>query len=133
MTDSTALLRLALKLDAAATAAVGILMAAGAPLIDDAVGAPVAVLVPIGLLLLAYAGAVWLIGTRARISAVAVAAVIVINLLWVAESILTVAVDWLTLTAFGAVAVSAQAAAVLVLAAMQFAGLRRARPARQPA
>lgn len=113
MTDSTALLRLALKL--------------------DAVGAPVAVLVPIGLLLLAYAGAVWLIGTRARISAVAVAAVIVINLLWVAESILTVAVDWLTLTAFGAVAVSAQAAAVLVLAAMQFAGLRRARPARQPA
>lgn len=95
---------------AAATAAVGIVMAAAAPLIDGATGAPGAALIPTGLLLLAYAGAVWLIGNRPRISARAAAAVIVINLLWVAERIMTVAVDWLSLTAFGAVVVLAQAA-----------------------
>ncbi len=133
MNDSTALLRLALKLDAVATAAVGLAMAVAGPLIADSLGAPVAVLVPTGVLLIAYAGLVWLIASRRRINVAATWAVIAVNLLWVVESALIAAVDWLTLTALGTAVVLAQAAAVLFLVGLQYVGLRRAQPAPRPA
>ncbi len=48
------LLRLALKLDALA-AAVGVLSTVAGPVLDDLLGDPLALLLPVGLFLLAYA------------------------------------------------------------------------------
>lgn len=68
------LLRAALKLDAAASGAVGVLMllAAGMVVGDERplvnlLGTPVALLAPAGLFLVAFAVFVWVSGTRRRV------------------------------------------------------------------
>lgn len=127
--DSDRLLRLVLRLDAAGSGACGLLAAAGAPVLDGPLGAPTALLVPVGLFLLAYAAGVWFVASRPRLSRPAVWAVIAFNLAWVLESVLLVAAGWFSLTGAGVTLVLAQAAAVAVLADLQFLGLRRSRPA----
>jgi hypothetical protein len=123
MTDN--LLRTALKLDALASGAMGVLLTAGAGLLSGPLGAPVPVLVGVGLLLVAFAAAVWVVATRPRISRPAVWTVIVLNLVWVVESI--VFATGAALSGLGTVLVVAQAAAVVLFADLEFVGLRRAR------
>jgi hypothetical protein len=117
--------RRSLLLDAAVSGAFGVLVAAGSPWLDGVLGGPVAFLVPLGVFLVLYAGALWLI---ARVGAPAplVRAVIAGNAAWTALSVAAVAFDWLTLTTTGTVLTLAQAAAVALLAELQLAGLRRA-------
>ena len=100
------------------------LVAAGAPLLDHALGAPVAFLVPLGVFLLAYSGALMLLAREGAPSP-GVEAVIIGNALWVGASGVVVVADWLTLTATGTVIALLQAAAVAVLADLQFLALRR--------
>jgi hypothetical protein len=50
----------------------GVQAAVAAPLLSDLIGTPPSVLIPIGLFLIAYGVAVWVIGTRAVISSTAV-------------------------------------------------------------
>ncbi len=57
-------LRLALKLDAVATGAVGALALVAAPMLDDLFGTPITLLRSVGLVLVAYAAAIWFSGTR---------------------------------------------------------------------
>src|SRR5918997_453104 len=104
--ENGGLLRLALKLDAAASGASGALLVAAGSVLDDLLGLPLALLLPVGLFLLAYAAFVW-----------------------VADSVALVATAWFPLTALGAAFVLAQAAAVFLFANLQFLGLRRARRA----
>jgi hypothetical protein len=118
-----------IRVDALVSGATGLVLAAASPLLDGFLGIPIAVLVPLGLFLLAYAGDLVLIVRRGA-PRVAVMAVIAGNTLWVVLSVVAVAADWLTLTTAGTVVVLAQAAAVLVLAELQLLSLRRAaRPA----
>ena len=116
----------ALRLDAVASGATGVLLAAGAPWLDGVLGAPAAFLAPLGALFVAYAALLWLLARSRAENRRAVVAVIGSNVLWVALSVVAVIVDWLTLTALGTGFVLLQAAAVAVIAELQLTGLRRA-------
>ena len=122
-------LRLAVRLDAAASGAMGVLLAAGGALLDDLLGIPAAVLVPVGGFLVVYAAALWTLGSRPRVSRPAVWAVVAGNLCWVAASVVAAAAGWWSPTAAGVAFVLLQAAAVAVFAELQVSGLRRTRTA----
>jgi hypothetical protein len=127
--DPRGLLRLALRLDAGASGAVGLLALVAAPALDGLLGTPRALLGPVGLVLVAYATLLWIMAVPAGVSQSLVWAVIVGNGLWVVASAAVVAAGWLPLTGLGVAVVLAQAAAVALVAALQLVGLRRARPA----
>lgn len=116
----------AIRLDALFSGAAGLLLAAGAPVLDGLLGVPPAVLVPLGLGLLGYALVLVAIA-RAGAPARWVKAVIVGNALWVVVSVLAVLADSLTLTTAGTVVALAQAGAVALLAELQLNAVRRAR------
>ncbi|WP_372617659.1 hypothetical protein [Falsiroseomonas sp.] len=138
MTDTTIprtkLLRLALLGDAAASGAMGVLLAGAAGPLAAPLGLPEGLLRGAGLALLPWAGwLVWL-GTSAEIRRAALRAVIAVNLVWVADSLLLLAgagLFGLAPSGLGIAFVLAQAAAVLGLAGLQATALRRAeaRPA----
>jgi hypothetical protein len=123
--DRGRLLRLSLRLDAASSGALGVLLAAGGALLDELLGIPTAVLVAVGGFLVAYAAALWLIGSRPEVSRPAVRLVAAGNLLWVAASVVTVVAGWWSPTALGTGLVIAQAAAVALFAELQLTALRR--------
>jgi hypothetical protein len=125
--DRDRLLRLSLNLDAVASGGLGVLLAAAGALLDDLLGIPVAVLVPVGGFLVAYAAALWFVGSRPQVSGPAVRVVVVGNLLWVAAGVVAAIAGWWSPTAAGTGFVLAQAAAVALFAGLQFSGLRRAR------
>jgi hypothetical protein len=128
--DRDRLLRRSLYLDAAASGALAVLLAAGGALLDGPLGIPAGVLVPVGLFLVAYAAGLWFLGSRAVVSRAAVEVVVAGNLLWVAASVLAAAAGWWSPTTLGTAVVLAQAAAVVGFAGLQVSGLRRARSAR---
>ena len=127
--DPSGLLRLSLKLDAVASGALGALLLAAGGVLDDLLGTPLALLMPVGLFLLAYAAFVWVVGMRRPISKAAAWAVIALNLVWVVDSVVVVLADWFPLTGLGITFVLTQATAVAVFADLQFLGLRHIRRA----
>jgi hypothetical protein len=118
------LLRGALKLDAVVTGANAVAYVAGAALLSDWLGLPVALLVAVGTFLAVYAAGVWHVATRPSVAAAAVWAVIALNVAWAADSFLMLAVDGFSPTLAGQVVVAVQAVGVLGFAALQYAGLR---------
>ncbi|MDG4832820.1 hypothetical protein O7627_26450 [Solwaraspora sp. WMMD1047] len=124
--DRVRLLRLALRLDAVASAGLGAAVALAAPLLDGPLGAPTALLWAIGGFLVPFSVALWVIGSRVPANRSAVRTVIAVNAAWVVGSVLLVLFGGLDLTALGVAVVLGQAAAVAVLAELQYAGLRRA-------
>jgi hypothetical protein len=125
-TTDAGLLRLALRLDAAVTAANGIAYLACFWLLDGWFGVPGAFLAGVGAFLLAFAAFVGRLGAQPAPHRGAVIAVIAANLLWALDSALLLAVDWFSPTTAGQVVIALQAAGVAGLAALQYAGLRRA-------
>jgi hypothetical protein len=124
--DRDGFVRLVLKLDAVATGAVGLLSMAAGPILDDLLGIPLTLLVPVGLFLVAYAAVIWIVATRRRVSRSAVWGAFAINLMYTMECVVVVAASWLPLTALGTAFVLFQAAAVTLFAAAQFYALRKA-------
>jgi hypothetical protein len=122
--DRRALLRDSIRLDAVVTGTAGVLLAAGAPVLDGLLGVRPALLVALGVFLIAYAAAL-LVLARAGAPARWVKAVIAANVLWVAASVVAVLADWLTLTALGTAFALVQAAGVALLAELQLIALRR--------
>lgn len=119
------LLRQALLADAVTTAACAALLIAGASLLDEALGLPAALLRGAGLVLMPFAALVAWLGTRPRLPRTAVLAVIGVNALWAADSLLLLLGGWVAPTAAGLAFVIAQAVAVAMYAELQFMGLRR--------
>jgi hypothetical protein len=115
-----------MRLDAALSGSAGAGLLAGSPWLDGVLGASTAFLAPLGVFLLAYAGALLLL---ARLGAppAGAAAIIVGNVGWVAASVVVVLLDMLTLTTAGTVFALAQAAAVLLVADLQLIALRRSK------
>jgi hypothetical protein len=113
-----------IRADAMLSGAAGAALLLGSPWLDGLLGAPTAFLAPLGVFLLAYAGALVLLA-RAGAPRAGAAAVVVGNVAWVAASVVVVLADTLTLTTAGTVFTLAQAAAVLVLADLQLIALRR--------
>lgn len=118
-------LRYALLADAVASGATGLLMIAGAGLLEGLLGLPAALMREAGLVLVPYVAFVAWVGTREIITRGAVKAVIALNVLWVAASVLLLVSGWVAPTALGTAFVIAQAAAVALFAELQFIGLRR--------
>ena len=119
------LLRNALLLDAAASGALGLLMAlVGGPL-GALLGLPYALLLGAGLALLPWALVLAWLARRETIPRGAVWAVIVINAVWVVESLWLLFGGWVAPTALGYAFVIAQALAVVLFAELQFFGLKR--------
>ena len=123
--QSNSFLRTVLLADAIASGATGLLMIAGAGLLDGLLGLPVALLREAGLVLIPYVVFVAWVGTREAISRSAVQAIIVLNVLWVAGSIGLMVSGWVAPTMLGTAFVIAQAVVVGVLAELQVIGLRR--------
>jgi hypothetical protein len=118
-------LRSALLADAAASAASGLLMFAGASVLDRTLGLPAALLFYAGLVLLPYAALVGYMGTRAALPRWAVWVVIIGNAAWAAESVLLLLSGWVQPTGLGYAFVLAQAAVVALFAELQYVGLGR--------
>ncbi|MBO0763581.1 MAG: hypothetical protein J2P50_03165 [Hyphomicrobiaceae bacterium] len=123
--QSFAFLRRALLLDATASGATGLLLIAGAGLLEGLLGLPAAILRGAGLLLLPYVACVAFTGTRAALAPPAVRAIIAANLLWAAASVALLASGWVAPTALGYAFVIAQAAVVALLGELQYVGVRR--------
>lgn len=123
--QSNNFLRYVLLADAVASGATGLLMIAGAGLLEGLLGLPSALLREAGFVLIPYVAFVAYVGTRAAISRPAVQAIIACNVLWAAGSGLLLMTGFVAPTALGYAFVIGQAAVVAVLAELQFVGLRR--------
>ena len=117
-------LRYALLADAFASGATGLMMLAGAGLLEGLLGLPTALMREAGLVLVPYVAFVAWVGTRDAISRPAVQAIIALNVLWVVGSAV-VLFAFVAPTLLGYVFVVAQAIVVGVFAELQFIGLRR--------
>jgi hypothetical protein len=123
--QSPTFLRRALMLDAVASGAAGLLMIAGAGLLEGFLGLPAALLRGAGLVLAPYVGFVIWAGTREAISRPAVWTIIAANALWAVASGLLLVSGLVAPTALGHAFVIGQALVVALLGELQYAGLRR--------
>jgi len=124
--DDGGFLRLALRLDAAASGALGVVALAAAPAMSDLLGPGAGALRGIGAFLVAYAAGLVLLAGLRTIPRPAAWTVVVGNLVWaVGTAVLAFAVHELTTT--GTAVVLAQAVAVVAFAELQWVGLRRTR------
>ena len=121
----TPFLRNVLLLDAAASGATGLLLIAGAGLLDGLLGLPVALMREAGLILVPYVAFVVWVGTRQTIARSAVWTIIVANAVWTVASIGLLVSGWVAPTAQGYAFVIAQAAVVALLGELQYADLKR--------
>ncbi len=119
------LLRTALLLDAAVTAANGAAYLVAAGPLADLLGLPAGTLRGAGAFLLAFAVLVALTGRRAAPPRAAVVAVIAVNAGWVAASVVAALAGWGSPATAGTVWVLLQAGVVAAFAELQLAGLRR--------
>ena len=126
-TKDTLFLRQVLGLDAVASGAAGLLMAVGSGLLADLAALDPAVTRPAGLFLIVWAGGLAALAFRARPPRPMVMAVIAVNLLWVMESAMSLALGWLQPNAVGVAFVLAQAVAVGGIAGLQMIALRGSR------
>ena len=122
-----ALARLALKLDAVVTGANGVAYLVAANALDEPLGLPAGLLREVGAFLVVFAAGLAFTATRPRLSRHAVAAVVVLNVLWVIDSLALVAFGWYDPTTAGAVWTVLQAIVVAGFAGLQAYALRRVR------
>lgn len=123
--QSSRFLRNALALDAAACAATGLLLSFGAGALSGLFGLPAEFLRGAGLVLLPCAAALAFFASRVHLPRLAVYAVIGVNILWVADSVLVLVAGWFAPTTLGIAFVLAQAAAVAVVTELEVIGLKR--------
>ena len=118
-------LRNVLVLDAAASGVTGLLLVAGAGVLEDLLGLPAALLREAGLILIPYVAFVAWVGTREPIARGAVWAIIAANALWALASVGLLVSGLVGPTALGYIFVMAQAIVVALLGELQYAGLKR--------
>jgi hypothetical protein len=126
MNSNTTFLRSALLADAVASAATGILMLVAANPLEQWLSPPAGLLRAAGASLLPFAAIVAWLGLRETISRAGVWAVIALNAVWVVDSVALLFTTWVQPAFLGYAFVLAQAAAVAVLAELEYVGLRRA-------
>lgn len=123
-------LRLALGADAVASAALGLLCAAGAGPLSAVLGLPETLLRTAGLVLLPWAALVAFAATRPVLRSAHVWGIIAVNLVWTIDSIGLLFGAQVSPTSLGTAFVVVQAVAVLALAECEMIGLRQGRAAR---
>lgn len=133
MIQSSPLLRGALALDAAACAGMGGLLSFAATALSHPFGLPEPLLRGVGLLLLPCAALLGWLSRRPELPRLAVLAVIGLNLVWIADSLLLLAGGWFAPTGLGVAFLLAQAGAVLAVTMAEAVGLGRSVPQGKPA
>jgi hypothetical protein len=121
----SALLRTALIIDAVASGAMGLLLAAASGPLSGLLGLPQPLLLGAGLVCLAWAAITGWLGRRSTLSRGVVWAVIILNALWVAESAFLLISGWVSPTMLGNVFVIGQALLVAGFTEAQYLGLKR--------
>jgi hypothetical protein len=111
--------------DAGISGAAGLLMIAGAEMMQDLLGLPAVLLRGAGLVLIPYVAFVTVVAMRATLSRPAVWTIVACNAAWAVASVLLLVPGWVAPTAIGVAFVLAQAAAVAALGELQVIGLRR--------
>ena len=125
--NSPVFLRRVLALDSASCAAIGLLLCLGAAPLSGLFGLGERLLFGAGLLLLPLAAFIAWLASRPAPPSLLVWVVIVGNVAWTAESFLLIETEAARITALGTAFVAVQAVAVLGLALLEYAGLRRMR------
>jgi hypothetical protein len=131
--QSSTFLRRVLLLDAASSGAMGILLLTCSGLLAGLLNLPAELLNEAGFVLVPFALAVGFLGTRSKLSRIAVWAVIGINAIWAIDSGVLLLTGWVQPNVLGYVFVIGQAAFVAVMAELEVIGLRKsalAAPAR---
>jgi hypothetical protein len=122
---TTTFLRRVLLADAATCAAAGLLLMLGPGLLEQSLGLPSSLSRYTGIVLLPFAAFLIYLARRANLSQPAVWAVIVLNALWTADSILLLLSGWIEPTALGYAFVIFQAIGVAMFAGLEYFGLRK--------
>ncbi len=125
ITSPAKFLRTVLLLDAVTCVATGLLMALGADILAGYTALPAPLLRYAGLSLFPVAAFIALVGTRGRLAPAAVWIVVGGNALWVAGSVLLLVSGLIAPNVLGYIFVAGQAAAVAVLAELEYVGLRQ--------
>lgn len=125
MIQPSLLLRGALQLDAAASAAMALALSLGAAPLAALLHLPHALLFEAGLFLVAYAAFVGWLATRTALSRALVLVVIAGNALWMLGSVALIVSGGVSPNGLGTAFVLAQGIAVGIFAELQFIGLKR--------
>jgi hypothetical protein len=125
MFRTSTFLRWVLFIDAATCVATGLLAMIGSSTLDQLLGLPTELLRYAGLSLLPFAAFVVYLATRETFSKSMVWAVILLNALWTADSLLLLLTGWVNPTELGYVFVVAQALGVAMLAGLEYVGWRK--------
>jgi len=123
--QSSTFLRRVLLLDAVSSGAMGVLLLTCSGLLAGLLNLPAELLNEAGIVLVPFALAVGFLGTRSRLSRVAVWAVIAINAVWTIDSVLLLFTGWVQPNLLGYAFVIGQAGFVAVMAELEVIGLRR--------
>jgi hypothetical protein len=124
-TQPNTFLRYALLADAIASGATGLLLIAGAGVLESLLNIPLALSREAGLVLIPYVAFVATVGTRETIARGAVWAIIAANAVWALASVALLVSGWIAPNLLGVVFIALQAAVVAVFGELQFVGLRR--------
>ena len=122
---SSSFLRRVLVVDAVFSGVSGVAMIAFAEMLASVLQLPVHLLSEAGILLLPFAAFVGFVASRSEPARLAVWAIIAINIVWAVDSIVLLFTGWVAPNALGYAAVIAQAAGVLVLADLEYRGVKR--------
>ncbi|PSK97274.1 hypothetical protein CLV30_12373 [Haloactinopolyspora alba] len=125
-TRENPLLRWALITDGAVSAVNGLAYVAAANAVGDLLELPVSLLVPAGVFLVVYGLVLIAMARRPRLARRAVAGVVVLNALWVVDSLVVASGAWFDPGTAGVVWLLMQAAVVAAFAVVQAVGMRRA-------
>jgi hypothetical protein len=128
MSNPATFLRRALAFDAISCLGMGAGMLAGSSLVAPLLGLPATLLEGAGAALLPFGAFVGWLASRETPPSAGVWAVILINALWVIDSLLVAAGTWAQPTTLGIVFVAGQALVVATLAELEYVGLKRLRP-----
>jgi hypothetical protein len=119
-------LRTVIALDAAACGVMGAAFAFDAGWLAAPLGLSPALMQPIGVFLIPYAGLLAWLATRPALPRAVVWSLVGFNVLWAIESIALAPLGWIQPTNLGLAVVVGQAVAALIVADLQYLALRKA-------
>jgi hypothetical protein len=123
----TPLLRWMLEVDGVANVVIGLVYVLAAGWVSDELGLPTELLYPVGAFMLVCGAVIVAVSTRREAPVLWVGAIIVLNAVWAVDSVVVAAAGWFEPTTAGTIWILLQAGVVAAFAALEWAGLRRAR------